>query len=121
MCFKCAHEGGALDKVDSRGFIGAGWGLVELYAQYEPAKLLPLLKRFKHYLIREALDICRIYVNPAGLLDKIWPQNIGLRKSLTQLLCDYRLQVDELKIGNNIQLADYFSMHAARTKPWSRC
>uniref|UniRef100_A0A1A9UWU8 Vacuolar protein sorting-associated protein 41 homolog n=1 Tax=Glossina austeni TaxID=7395 RepID=A0A1A9UWU8_GLOAU len=180
----------ALDKVDSRGIFH--WRLVELYAEYEPTKLLPFLKRSKHYPIQEALDICKSklfypemvyllgqmgnivealniiihklqniemgidfckehddsdlwnllivesienpeiltklldgiigYVNPAGLVDKIKSgQKIpGLRKSLTKMLCDYRLQVDELQIVNNIQLADYFSMHAEVVREQNR-
>ncbi|KAL9874625.1 vacuolar protein sorting-associated protein 41 homolog isoform X1 [Glossina fuscipes] len=180
----------ALDKMDSRGTFH--WRLVELYAEYEPTKLLPFLKRSKHYPIQEALDICRSklfypemvyllgqmgnivealniiihklqniemgidfckehddsdlwnllivesienpeiltklldgiigYVNPAGLVDKIKSgQKIpGLRKSLTKMLCDYRLQVDELQIVNNIQLADYFSMHAEVVREQNR-
>ncbi|XP_075149419.1 vacuolar protein sorting-associated protein light [Haematobia irritans] len=47
----------ALDKVDSRGTFH--WKLVNLYAKYNRAKLLPFLRRSKHYPIQEALDICK--------------------------------------------------------------
>lgn len=46
----------ALDKVDSRGTFH--WKLVNLYAKYNRPKLLPFLRRSKHYPIQEALDIC---------------------------------------------------------------
>lgn len=47
----------ALDKVDSRGTFH--WKLVILYAKYNRDKLLPFLRRSKHYQIQEALDICK--------------------------------------------------------------
>lgn len=44
-------------KVDSRGTFH--WKLVHLYAKYDRSKLLPFLKRSKHYPIQDALDICK--------------------------------------------------------------
>lgn len=47
----------ALDKVDKSGKYH--WKLVNLYAKYEPEKLLPFLKRSNHYPMQEALDVCK--------------------------------------------------------------
>ncbi|XP_053961064.1 vacuolar protein sorting-associated protein 41 homolog isoform X1 [Anastrepha ludens] len=47
----------ALDKVNKSGKYH--WKLVNLYAKYEPEKLLPFLKRSNHYPMQEALDICK--------------------------------------------------------------
>uniref|UniRef100_A0A0A1WFZ4 Vacuolar protein sorting-associated protein 41 homolog n=1 Tax=Zeugodacus cucurbitae TaxID=28588 RepID=A0A0A1WFZ4_ZEUCU len=47
----------ALDKVDKSGKYH--WKLVNLYAKYEPQKLLPFLKRSNHYPMQEALDVCK--------------------------------------------------------------
>lgn len=47
----------AYDKIDSSGKFH--WKLVKLYAVYEPAKLLPFLKRSNNYPIQEAFNICK--------------------------------------------------------------
>ncbi|KNC26991.1 hypothetical protein FF38_02345 [Lucilia cuprina] len=47
----------ALDKVDNSGTFH--WKLVGLYAIYNRSKLLPFLRRSKHYHIQEALNICK--------------------------------------------------------------
>ncbi|XP_030377032.1 vacuolar protein sorting-associated protein 41 homolog [Scaptodrosophila lebanonensis] len=47
----------ALDKVDKRGTFHSK--LVELYVKFDRSKLLPFLRRSKHYAIQDALAICK--------------------------------------------------------------
>lgn len=62
------------------------------------------------------------YINPEILVNKIkMGQNIiGLKDSLTQMLCDLRLQVSIQDGCHDILVQDYFNLHEKLTRSQQR-
>uniref|UniRef100_A0A182IX16 Uncharacterized protein n=1 Tax=Anopheles atroparvus TaxID=41427 RepID=A0A182IX16_ANOAO len=98
----------AYDKVDSSDKFH--WRLVNLYARYEPDKLLSFLKRSNNYPIQEAYDICQkrlFYPEMVYLLDKMG----NTREALTiilhnlqdvQMAIDFCKEHDDMDLWNDL-------------------
>lgn len=98
----------AYDKVDSSDRFH--WRLVNLYARYEPDKLLPFLKRSNNYPIQEAYDICQkllFYPEMVYLLDKMGSTREALSIILhnlqnVQMAIDFCKDHDDMDLWNDL-------------------
>lgn len=94
----------ALDKIDNSGRYH--WKLVNLYAEFAPAKLLSFLRRSNSYPIQEALDICKrktFYPEMVYLLGRMGNTYEALTIIISKL-DDIQMAIDFCKENDDMDL-----------------